>query len=122
MSWWSAIACAGVEIFTSSEMPVSNVPSDAVTVSIDSGEKLDDQISADLPDDPDEAEAVMHRRMRSPEYRAHAEQLNQAYTGLARAWILGIQKIPAVVVDERYVVYGQPDVSKALDEIQSERR
>lgn len=30
------------------------------------------------------------------------------------AWSLGITKIPAVVVDRRYVVYGESDMAKAL--------
>ena len=34
---------------------------------------------------------------------------------------LGIAKIPAVVVDRRYVVYGEPDVSRAVARINAYR-
>ena len=38
------------------------------------------------------------------------------------AWSLGVTKIPAVVVDRRYVVYGETDVSRALARIEEYRR
>ena len=41
----------------------------------------------------------------------------EAYSGLMRAWRLGVTKVPAVVVDGTYVVYGQPDVTAAVAEI-----
>lgn len=36
-------------------------------------------------------------------------------------WGLGIAKIPAVVVDRRYVVYGEPEVSRAVARINAYR-
>jgi len=44
-----------------------------------------------------------------------------AYQGVADAWGLGIVKIPAVVVDRRYVVYGEPDVARAVARIDAYR-
>ena len=38
------------------------------------------------------------------------------------AWSLGIAKIPAVVVDRRYVVYGEANVARALARIEEYRR
>lgn len=43
------------------------------------------------------------------------------YQGIVEAWILGITKIPAVVVDRRYVVYGQRDVNRAVALIEEYR-
>jgi len=45
-----------------------------------------------------------------------------AYQGVADAWSLGITTIPAVVVDQRYVVYGEPDVARAIARIEQHRR
>ena len=39
----------------------------------------------------------------------------------ADAWGLGIAKIPAVVVDRRYVVHGEPDVPRAVARINAYR-
>lgn len=48
--------------------------------------------------------------------------LASAYQGVADAWGLGVAKVPAVVVDRRYVIYGEPDVALALSRIARYRR
>ena len=48
-------------------------------------------------------------------------RIGHAYQGVADAWGLGITKIPAVVVDHRYVVYGEPDVARAVARINAYR-
>ena len=49
-------------------------------------------------------------------------RLREAYQGVTDAWSLGITRIPAVVVDGRYVVYGEADVERALARIEAYRR
>ena len=44
------------------------------------------------------------------------------YQDVTQAWGLGITKVPAVVVDRRYVVYGEPDVAHAAARIETYRR
>ncbi|MCL6641681.1 MAG: TIGR03757 family integrating conjugative element protein [Candidatus Rokubacteria bacterium] len=51
-----------------------------------------------------------------------ATRIGSAYQGVADAWGLGLAKVPAVVVDRRYVVYGEPDVARAVARIESHRR
>ena len=48
-------------------------------------------------------------------------RIGPAAQGGAVAWGLGIAKIPAVVVDRRYVVYGEPDVPRAVARINAYR-
>lgn len=48
-------------------------------------------------------------------------RIGHAYQGVADAWGLGIAKIPAVVIDRRYVVYGEPDVPHAVARIDAYR-
>jgi integrating conjugative element protein (TIGR03757 family) len=48
--------------------------------------------------------------------------MGTAYQGVVDAWSLGIITIPAVVVDQRYVVYGEPDVAKAVVLIEAHLR
>ena len=48
-------------------------------------------------------------------------RIGQAYQGVADAWGLGVARIPAVVVDRRYVVYGEPDVPRAIARIDAYR-
>lgn len=52
---------------------------------------------------------------------AITQQLADAYKGVTDAWRVGVAKVPAVVVDQRYVVYGDTDVTRALTRIQASR-
>ncbi len=45
------------------------------------------------------------------------QQLETAYQDLIDAWSLGIRKVPAVVFDRRYVIYGTTDVRAARQQL-----
>lgn len=45
------------------------------------------------------------------------QRFESAYQGVVDAWHLGIVKLPAVVVDQHYVVYGTPYVAQAMAQI-----
>jgi integrating conjugative element protein (TIGR03757 family) len=49
-------------------------------------------------------------------------ELATAYQGVADAWSLGVTTLPAVVLDQRYVMYGEPDAAKAVARIEAHRR
>lgn len=59
--------------------------------------------------------------LNSPEGARLMAELASAQQGAADAWSIGITKVPAVVVDRQYVVYGQPDVAAAIKEIEAAR-
>lgn len=63
----------------------------------------------------------MQQRLRDGS-QALQRRIGSAYQGVADAWGLGLAKVPAVVVDRRYVVYGEPDVARAVARIESHRR
>lgn len=104
-----SIALAQVEVFTLAGLPVTQVPADATVVELDAPARLDQRLSQGLPADPKAAAAIVRRRLKSFKAR-----YGTAYRGLVRAWQLGVAKVPAVVVDGQYVVYGRPDVATAL--------
>ena len=64
---------------------------------------------------------VVLARLNSPSGKRLQSDLAKAQQDITDAWSLGIEKIPAVVVDRRYVVYGEPDVAKALELINRAR-
>jgi integrating conjugative element protein (TIGR03757 family) len=69
-----------------------------------------------------EAELASHLRQRLRDGgEALQRRIGHAYQGVADAWGLGIAKIPAVVVDRRYVIYGEPDVARAVARIDTYR-
>ncbi len=75
-----------------------------------------------LAQDPQHAQAAFKRLLQSPDGRRLQAELVKAQQDVADAWSLGVEKIPAVVVDRQYVVYGEPDVSRALELIAKARR
>lgn len=118
---WGKSAIAGTEVFTVAGEPVQNVPTSAAVVELDAPGRLDARISQDLPADPSSAKQVLQSRMSAPEWKQTLQDYGRFYQGVARAWMLGIEKVPAVVVDSQYVVYGEPDVGRALEEIEQAR-
>src|SRR5690554_466140 len=112
----SALAGPAVEVFTTAGEPAVNVPSGVAVIELDAPGRLDAELSHDLPADAELASALMRERMATPEWQEMADRYADSYVGLARAWQLGVEKVPAVVIDGRYVIYGQPDVAKALRE------
>ncbi|OSN87063.1 hypothetical protein BV352_00227 [Pseudomonas syringae pv. actinidiae] len=59
----------------------------------------------------------MQQRLRSSDAQRLQQDLVAAQQNLVDAWTLGVTKIPAVVVDRKYVVYGETDVGSATQNI-----
>lgn len=112
----SALAEPAIEVFTIAGEPVVNVPSGVAVIELDVPGRLDASLSQDLPADPEVAEGLMRERMANNEWQETADRYADSYLGLARAWQMGVEKVPAVVIDGRYVIYGQPNVADALNE------
>ncbi|WP_413728785.1 TIGR03757 family integrating conjugative element protein [Sodalis sp. RH19] len=113
-------ARAEVLVVTDRQHPVQSVPN-ARVIELDAPGRIEADLAANLPTDPDQAAATMQQRLQQggdPLQR----RLGAAWQGVAESWGLGIAKVPAVVVDRRYVVYGQPDVAAAVARIDSFRR
>lgn len=79
------------------------------------------ELSAQLPPDPQRAAAIVQQRLKEggPELQ---RRMAAAYQGVTDAWRLRVTKIPAVIVDQRYVVYGESNVPRAIAWIQEYRR
>ena len=110
--------CAAAEtatavVFTLSSIPVRSLG--AAVVELDRRDRLVAALGLGLPADPEEALAEARRRLASPEGRDRRRDLARAAAGNALAARLGIDRLPAVVVDGRYAVYGVRDVGRALD-------
>ena len=93
------------------------VPSGARLILLDDSERLEAKLSEGLPADPQRAAAIMQRRLRSSDAQRLQQDLVAAQQNLVDAWSVGVTKIPAVVVDRKYVVYGETDVGSATQSI-----
>ena len=107
-------------VFTDTANPVT-APATARVILLDQQHHLETELSRALPSDPQQAAAIIQNRLNSPSGKRLQSDLAKAQQALTDAWIMGIEKIPAVVVDRRYVVYGEPDVAKALELINRAR-
>jgi len=109
------IACAGGLLLCLLGQTASRV------IELDLPERIEAELAAGLPNDPSRAAALVQQRLRDGG-QALQRRIGSAYQGVADAWGLGIVKVPAVVADRRYVVYGDPDVTRALARIEAHRR
>lgn len=97
-------------VITDSHHPVHGQPDRLIL--LDAAEQLEAELSTDLPTDPQQAASLAQQRLRSGGTDLQ-QRLADAYQGITDAWSLGITKIPAIVIDRRYVVYGEPDIEAA---------
>ena len=113
-------SAADVLVVTDSRHPVQSAAG-ARVVELDLPERIEAELAAGLPNEPSRAAALVQQRLRDGG-QALQRRIGSAYQGVADAWGLGIAKVPAVVVDRRYVVYGEPDVARAVARIDAHRR
>lgn len=114
----SAGACAGTVIYTDSVHPVAGNPGPEVTVVLlDAPDRLQAQMFGPLPADPAQAEQQARAIVSSQAFQQRQQELSGAYVGLTHAWTLGLEKYPAVVFDDRWVVYGTTDVGTATQQL-----
>ena len=120
---WIATASADeaeVRIYTIRSIPIS-APPEATIVHLDDAGAIEEELSAGLSHDP--ARAVTTARQRLTDGGAELQRdLVAAYEVIAEAWSLGITTLPAVVVDRRYVIYGEADISRPIARIETFRR
>lgn len=107
------ISVAGTTVYTDSAHPPVNLPPEVQVVLLDGPQQLQDAFFDPLPADPEAAEAVVREHMQSPEWSSAQADLAERYRLVTHAWSLGLKKYPAVVFDDREVVYGTTDVAQA---------
>ncbi|HGG6426510.1 TPA: TIGR03757 family integrating conjugative element protein [Salmonella enterica subsp. enterica serovar Kottbus] len=101
---------AEMVVYTNHVHPPSGEAGDTRVVWLDEPEQSMQSLFGNLPADPKEAERRTQIVIHSSGWEKKQTELAQAYRGLLQAWSLGLQKYPAVVSDDQYVVYGTADV------------
>ena len=113
-------SAADVLVVTDSRHPVQSA-SGARVIELDLPERIEAELAAGLPADPGSAAALVQQRLREGGQDLQ-RRIGRAYQDVAEAWGLGVAKVPAVVVDRRYLVYGESDVARAAARIETYRR
>lgn len=109
---------ASVTIVTDSINPLHNIPNEARIIVLDDSIKLHASLSDNLPNDPVQAEQLVKERLTTLG-NSYQQNMKQALEDALAAYQLGVTKIPAVIQDNRYVVYGESDVLAALQLIET---
>lgn len=116
----TGVLAADIRVFTDRDHPIE-ASAGVQVVELDAAARIESSLAADLPSDPAEAVAIVQERLKDGG-DALQRRLAHAYQGVTDAWSLGVTKIPAVVVDRHYVVYGETNISRALARIEEYRR
>jgi len=85
---------------------------------IDQLSELEEQLSIGLPSSPDAAQVAFNHRLSSQ----MSAKIDNAHQDVVDAWSIGVAKVPAVVVDAKYVVYGDLNIERALLKIRQYRK
>ena len=116
-----------VEVFTTSERPVRVADHDRLraavvtTYAVDGFDRFQSALSEGLPGDHKAAKAeALHRVQQLDD--THMAPAKNAAIGLAKAIQYGIDRYPAIVLDERAVVYGVTDLVEALNRYEAWHR
>lgn len=105
---------ASTVIYTDHAHPVTGELSPDVTVTeLDAPDRLQSQLFGPLSANPAQAEQQARAVIASQAFRQSQQFLAASYAGVAHAWSLGLEKVPAVVFDDKWVVYGTTDVAAA---------
>ena len=115
----SAASAMDIWVITDRQHPVQGTPDRLIE--LDAPARIEAELSTDLPSDVQQASLLVQQRLKhgGP---ALEQRLARTYQDVTDAWSLGITTLPAIVMDQRYVVYGEPDVAKAIARIEAYRR
>lgn len=108
-------------VITDSTHPVQGANAATRVIELDAAQRAEAQLAAGLPSDPQQAESILRQRLKDGGASLQG-RLQAAYQGVTDAWSLGVASIPAVVVDRRYVVYGEARLDQALARIARYRK
>jgi integrating conjugative element protein (TIGR03757 family) len=73
-----------------------------------------------LPKEMSAAKSEVIRRLNEPEWQHRFKHIQHAFEGVSEAWMHNITKLPAIVVNDRYVIYGVVDVDRALGYVEAQ--
>ncbi|HAT6801802.1 TPA: TIGR03757 family integrating conjugative element protein [Citrobacter freundii] len=114
-------AAAQAIIYTTSHYSVTEPQPGIVMQILEDVQQLEQSLFPVLSENPTIAEQLAKKRMQQPDWQEQEARLIRAYQALTDAYTLGIEKIPAVVLDNQYVVYGTTDVRIAQQKLDAWR-
>ncbi|ENA9696704.1 TIGR03757 family integrating conjugative element protein [Salmonella enterica subsp. enterica] len=108
-------------VYTTPQYPVAEPQSGVLVQILENVHSLEQSLFPVLSDNPVVAEQQAKQRMQQPDWQAQEAHLSRAYQALLDARMLNIAKVPAVVFDDKLVVYGITDVAPARQKLEAWR-
>ncbi|KAA8994693.1 MULTISPECIES: TIGR03757 family integrating conjugative element protein [Pectobacteriaceae] len=108
-------------IYTTGKWPVISPQPDTVVQILEDVQNREQTLFPNLYTSPEQAERQALLRMQQPDWQEKEARLTRAYQALMDAWSLGISKVPAVVFEDKYVVYGTTDIGLARQKLEAWR-
>jgi integrating conjugative element protein (TIGR03757 family) len=104
-----------VEVFTNSAIALSGLGTVPATVyQLDGLLQLEAELSQGLPGDEAQATVIARERLRKMSGRLQERAINTS-TGLTLVARYKLDRLPAVVINGQSVIYGVPDLNKAIE-------
>ncbi|MFP1824522.1 TIGR03757 family integrating conjugative element protein [Lonsdalea quercina] len=100
---------------------MANSSPDIVVQVLEDTRQWEQTLFANLSASPKQAERQVLLRMQQTDWQEQEAQLTRAYQVLMDAWSMGIAKVPAVVFEDKYVVYGTTDIGLARQKLEAWR-
>ncbi|CEE93027.1 TIGR03757 family integrating conjugative element protein [Xenorhabdus koppenhoeferi] len=120
----TSVAQAATVIYTDHQKPPDKIElhEDVQVVWLDAPDVLQAEWmhSMNIPVNEDNA-SLLSELLQSSEWHEKEREMITAYQGVIHAWELGIKKYPAIVIDDRYVVYGSTDIAQAKSLVEEYR-
>ena len=102
---------AHIEVFTLSSLPITRAGTSEIHI-VDALQALKKELGRALPPTSDQAQRIVLGRMQQGGKTLN-ERTRRAAIALTRAAQLGIDRVPAIVFDHQWVVYGILDLQEA---------
>jgi len=107
-----------ITVITSDHRPVnakSIDPGVLKILNLDAVQKIEEELSRNLPVNETEALVIAQQRIDKVGQDALNEKLKNAYGGILTAIALGVERYPAIIFENKFVVYGVTDIDVALE-------
>ncbi|EEE6744466.1 TIGR03757 family integrating conjugative element protein [Salmonella enterica subsp. enterica serovar Westhampton] len=117
----TSTAMAQTVVYTTPQYPVAEPQSGVLVQILENVHSLEQSLFPVLSDNTVVAEQQAKQRMQQPDWQAQEAHLSRAYRALLDARMLNIAKVPAVVFDDKLVVYGTTDVGLARQKLEAWR-
>ena len=106
---------ADVSVFTTRFLPVSDSNDRANAIYyLDDVDRALGEFAKGLPTNIAAAEVAARQRLNTVSGQASLQLVQAAFEGLVRAWSHDVAQLPAILINDQYLVYGVRDVEAAL--------